>query len=98
MENQFGRRIHPRLTFDEVNIVYVIIKTAIDNAKPITKTDFHQELDKVKRHTTDSCILGSIESLDQKIRNLSYQEFEQLCQDVATGKILFPENYHLPSL
>lgn len=98
MDETISRSKHTCLTFDEANIVYMVIKGANPQTCSIAKLKFHDLLDKARRHTTDSCLRCSIDSLEQKIRYLSQAEFEQLCRDVATQKVLFPENYQLPSL
>lgn len=90
-------RIHPRLTFDEVNIVLMNIRPE-RNSNSISLPEFLYRLENLLRHTPDSCLSNSIRSLQEKIRHLSQAEFTQLCKDSASGKIMSPENYPLPSL
>ncbi len=89
--------VHPRLSFDEVNIVLMNIRGTA-TVPNVTLADFLYRLDNLLRHTPDSCLSGSIRSLREKINELTQAEFEQLCQDSANGTIMFPENYPLPAM
>lgn len=91
-----ANHIHARLTFDEANIVLMNIRPE-HNANSISFPEFQYRLENLLRHTPDSCLAGSIRSLQEKIRFMSNREFEQLYRDSMTGKIMSPENYQLPS-
>ena len=90
-------RIHPHLTFDEANIVQMNIIPE-RGANTISLAVFQYRLENLLRHTPDSCLAGSIRTLQKKVRYLSQAEFEQLCRDSAAGKVISTENYQLPSM
>lgn len=89
--------IHRRLTFDEAHIVFMNIFQEGEPV-PVPLSEFQSRLDNLLRHTPDSCLSGSICSLQEKVRHLSLAEYDQLCQDCISDKIRATENYALPSL
>lgn len=97
MEQNLSRAIHARLTADEANIVLMNIRPA-ESSGAIEKSEFQMRLENLMRHTPDSCLCGSIRSLQEKIRFLSAAEFHQLFLDSMSGEILNADNYQLPSL
>lgn len=77
------------ITFEEANILSWY-------ARGLELIDFIQSIDKLRLNTKDPYITGILDSLQNKLRNLTEAEFRQLCKDVEKNKLLYPGTYQLP--
>lgn len=79
------------LSFDEANIL-------IQNFR---KRDFGgiiARLDNLISHTEDVYLQKELQSLLQKLRELTPEEYAKLAYDIEAGVLVFPPNYVLPHI
>ena len=79
------------LSFDEANIL-------IQNFR---KRDFGgiiARLDNLISHTEDVYLQKELQSLFQKLRELTPEEYAKLVYDIEAGVLVFPPNYVLPHI
>lgn len=81
---------HMYLSFAEVTIVSA-------NRMMTEKASFLQRLTELLSNTTDRILLRDLQSLYDKVSELSESEFDALIIDANKGHIMFPVNYKLPS-
>lgn len=82
---------HMRLSFHEANILKEIARRDVQN-----KAALIVRLANLSEHTTDPILLHEISTLNDKILELSDEQFSLLLADIENGSILFPMNYTLP--
>lgn len=89
--------IHRTLTTDEASIITFNIYGSKED--PFLHLDaFLLRMDTLYQNTTDPYLRRTVQSIQDKVSKLTLSEYEQLCKDCAEGKLLFPQNYPLPSI
>lgn len=78
-----------RLSFHEANIL-------LENLRTQNKVAFVARLTNLAQHTTDPFLLQVLVDLNNKILELTEDEFTALREAVSKGEVLFPANYVLP--
>lgn len=89
--------IHPTLTTDEASIITFNIYGPKD-VLFLQLDAFLLRMDTLYQNTTDPYLRRTVQSIQNKVSKLTLSEYEQLCEDCAAGKLLFPPNYSLPCL
>lgn len=80
---------HMRLSFSEANIL-------LENLRSQDKAGFVARLANLAQNTIDPFLLQTLVDLNEKIMELSEEEFTALREAVSKGEVLFPANFVLP--
>jgi len=77
------------LSFEEINVL-------LENVQVRSLPDLIVRLDNLIQNTTDSSLQKVLNSVLNKVKELTPNEYKILLSDIEQGKVLFPPFYRIP--